>query len=276
MSQTTQTSANQNQTAHGGALSFETITVDHTDCVGIITLNRPKSLNALNAQLAEEVLSALKTFDATDSIGAIVITGSERAFAAGADIEEMSDKSYVDMQTHDLFAAWDQVRFIRKPIIAAVSGYALGGGCELAMLCDVIYASETAQFGQPEIKLGIIPGIGGTQRLTRAVGKAMAMDMILTGRMVSAQEALAAGLVARVVPTEQLQETALAAATTMAKLNAPAVAAAKAAVNMAFETTLTTGVVQERQIFQGLFATEGQKEGMAAFLEKRTPTFNNR
>ncbi len=256
--------------------SYETIILDCVGSVGVITLNRPQSLNALNAQLAEEVLSALKFFDAVDHIGAIVITGNERAFAAGADIEEMSDKSYVDMQNHDLFAAWDQVRFIRKPIIGAVSGYALGGGCELAMLCDVIYASETAQFGQPEIKLGIIPGIGGTQRLTRAVGKAMAMDMILTGRMVSAQEALAAGLVARVVPAEQLQATALEAATAMAAMSAPAVVAAKAAVNAAYETTLTAGVAQERQIFQGLFATEGQKEGMSAFLEKRAPNFSNR
>ncbi len=255
---------------------FETILVERRERVGLITLNRPKSLNALNARMAVEVLSALKSFDADDNVGAIVIAGSPRAFAAGADIAELAEKSLVDLRAHDPFAPWDEVRTIATPIIAAVNGYALGGGCELAMLCDFIIASEDAQFGQPEIKLGILPGIGGSQRLTRAVGKALAMDLILTGRTVGAAEAKAAGLVARVVPAAELLQTALEAAHTIAGYNAPAVRMAKEAVNRAHEVSLAEGVLQERRLFQSAFATEGQKEGMHAFLAKRAPVFRHR
>lgn len=253
-----------------------TIVVERRDRVGLVTLNRPKALNALNAQLAAEVLAALREFDADPSIGAIVITGSPRAFAAGADIAEMADKTYAEFNARDLFADWDAVRMIGKPIIAAVGGYALGGGCELAMLCDFVIASEEAQFGQPEIKLGILPGIGGSQRLTRAVGKALAMDLVLTGRNIGAQEARAAGLVARVVPADQLLQTALEAAHTIAGYNLPAVRLAKEAVNRAFEVPLAEGVLHERRLFQSAFATEGQKEGMQAFLAKRAPVFRHR
>ncbi|WP_144107211.1 enoyl-CoA hydratase-related protein [Paraburkholderia sp. BCC1886] len=253
-----------------------TIVIERHDGVGLITLNRPKQLNALNRQLSREVLDALRTFDADESIGAIVLTGSARAFAAGADIEEMVDKSFCELNADDIFAEWDRVRTIGKPIIAAVGGYALGGGCELAMMCDFIIAADDAQFGQPEIKLGVVPGIGGTQRLTHAVGKALAMDLILTGRNLKAAEALAAGLVARVVPSGELLQTALDAARTIAGFNAPAVRMAKAAVNRAMESTLAEGIVHERALFQATFATEGQKEGMHAFLEKRKPVFRNR
>lgn len=253
-----------------------TIVVDRRDRVGLITLKRPKALNALNTQLAAEVLAALKAFDGDANVGAIVITGSPRAFAAGADIAEMADKSIVDLGAKDLFADWDLVRTVGKPIIAAVSGYALGGGCELAMLCDLIIASDDAQFGQPEIKLGIIPGVGGTQRLARAVGKALAMDLILTGRTIGAMEAKAAGLVARVVPAAELLQTALEAAHTIAGYNLPAVRMAKEAVNRAFEVSLSEGVLHERRLFQSAFATEGQKEGMHAFLAKRAPVFRHR
>jgi enoyl-CoA hydratase len=253
-----------------------TVLVEKRDRVGLITLNRPKALNALNAQLAAEVLAAVRGFDADPGIGAIVITGSPRAFAAGADIAEMAEKTYADLNARDLFADWDAMRQVGKPIIAAVSGYALGGGCELAMLCDFIIASDDAQFGQPEIKLGILPGIGGSQRLTRAVGKALAMDLVLTGRNIGAQEAKAAGLVARVVPADQLLQTALEAAHTIAGYNMPAVRLAKEAVNRAFETTLAEGVLHERRLFQSAFATEGQKEGMHAFLAKRAPVFRHR
>ncbi|WP_408525454.1 enoyl-CoA hydratase-related protein [Paraburkholderia fungorum] len=250
--------------------------IDRRERVGLITLYRPKTLNALNVQLSREVLAALKDFDRDDRIGAIVITGSARAFAAGADIEEMVDRSFNDLNTHDIFAEWDGVRSISKPIIAAVGGYALGGGCELAMMCDFIIAAEDAQFGQPEIKLGILPGIGGSQRLTRAVGKSLAMDLILTGRNLNAAEALAAGLVARVVPPSELLQTALETAHTIAGYNAPAVRLAKEAVNRAFESTLSEGVLHERRLFQAAFATEGQKEGMFAFLAKRAPVFRHR
>jgi enoyl-CoA hydratase len=252
------------------------IIVEQRESVGLITLNRPRYLNALNRQLANETLAALKAFDANDSIGAIVITGSPRAFAAGADIEEMAEKSFAEFYMDDFLAPWDEVKTISKPIIAAVAGYALGGGCELALLCDFIIASEDAQFGQPEIKLGVLPGIGGTQRLTRSVGKALAMDLVLTGRNINAQEAKEAGIVARVVPAKDLLQTTLEAAHTIAGYNTPAVKMAKAAVNMALETPLSDGLRQERLIFQASFATEGQKEGMNAFVHKRAPVFRNR
>jgi enoyl-CoA hydratase len=255
---------------------FETILVERRERVGLVTLNRPRSLNALNTTLAREVIAALKAFDADDNVGAIVIAGSPRAFAAGADIAEMADKGFVDLQKDDVFAAWQELPGIRKPVIAAVSGYALGGGCELAMMCDFVIASEDAQFGQPEIKLGILPGIGGTQRLTRAVGKALAMDLILTGRTIGAAEARAAGLVARVVPGAVLLQTALEAAHTIAGYNAPAVRLAKEAVNRAQEVFLSEGMLHERRLFQAAFATEGQKEGMHAFLAKRAPVFRHR
>jgi len=264
------------QNIHADEKDYETILVDRQGRVGLITLNRPKSLNALNSQVSVDVLDALQAFDQDAGIGAIVIKGSERAFAAGADIAEMSDKGYVDMHSMDIFAAWDQVRYIKKPIIAAVSGFALGGGCELALLSDMIIATEDAKFGQPEIKLGILPGIGGTQRLPRAVGKALAMDMILTGRMIDAEEAKSAGLVSRIVPASELLGVALDMAETIASYNAPAVALAKDAVNRAYEMSLNEGVRHERHLFQSTFATEGQKEGMKAFLEKRTPQFNHR
>ncbi|KAA0595955.1 enoyl-CoA hydratase [Azospirillum lipoferum] len=253
-----------------------TILVERRERVGLITLNRPKSLNALNRRLAAEVLAALHEFDADDRIGAIVITGSMRAFAAGADIAEMVDKTFVELNADDILSDWDQVRFIKKPIIAAVGGYALGGGCELALLCDFIVASEDAQFGQPEIKLGILPGIGGSQRLTHSAGKALAMDLVLTGRTIGATEAKAAGIVARVVPAGDLLQTALEAAHTIAGYNAPAVRMAKEAVNRAFEASLAEGLMHERRLFQAAFATEGQKEGMHAFLAKRAPVFRNR
>ena len=252
------------------------IIVEQRESVGLITLNRPRFLNALNRQLANETLAALKAFDANDSIGAIVITGSPRAFAAGADIEEMAEKSFTEFYMDDFLAPWDEVKSISKPIIAAVAGYALGGGCELALLCDFIIASEDAQFGQPEIKLGILPGIGGTQRLTRSVGKALAMDLVLTGRNIDAQEAKEAGIVARIVPAKDLLQTTLEAAHTIAGYNTPAVKMAKAAVNMALETPLSDGLRQERLMFQAAFATEGQKEGMNAFVHKRAPVFRNR
>ena len=255
---------------------YETIKVDRRERVGLITLYRPKRLNALNIKLSQEVLEALTKFDEDDGIGAIVITGNARAFAAGADIEEMADKSFNDLHAHDIFREWDRIRGISKPIIAAVAGYAMGGGCELAMMCDFIIAAEDAQFGQPEIKLGILPAIGGSQRMTRAVGKSLAMDLILTGRNLNAIEALASGLVSRVVPPTELLQTALEAAHTIAGYNAPAVRLAKEAVNRAFETTLSEGVLHERRLFQASFATEGQKEGMHAFLAKRAPVFRHR
>jgi len=255
---------------------LETIIVERRERVGLITLNRPKSLNALNIQMASEVMSKLKDFDNDDRIGAVVITGSPRAFAAGADIEEMAEKTLVELLQNDIFADWDQMRFIRKPVIAAVSGFALGGGFELAMLCDTIIATEDAQFGLPEIKLGILPGIGGSQRLTKSIGKALAMDLILTGRTIDVHEAKSAGIVARVVPSGELLQTALEAAHQIAGLNAPAVAMAKEAVNRAFETGLSEGVLHERRLFQAAFATDGQKEGMAAFVAKRAPVFRNR
>jgi len=253
----------------------EMILVERRDRVGLITLNRPKQLNALNSQLARETLTALKEFDADPKIGAIVITGSSRAFAAGADIEEMAEKSFTEFYMDDFLSPWDEVSNISKPIIAAVGGFALGGGCELALLCDFIIASEDAQFGNPEIKLGILPGIGGSQRLTRSAGKALAMDLVLTGRNIDAQEAKQVGLVARVVAAEDLMQTAIEAAHTIAGYNAPAVKLAKRAVNMALETPLAEGLRAERLYFQAAFATDGQKEGMSAFLHKRAPVFRN-
>ena len=245
--------------------------------VGIVTLNRPKQLNALNNQLMDELGSALKAFDADDSIGCIVLTGSEKAFAAGADIGAMAQYSFADVYSGDYITRnWEQIRSVRKPVIAAVSGFSLGGGCELAMMCDFIIAADNAKFGQPEIKLGIIPGAGGTQRLPRAVGKAKAMDMALTGRMMDAVEAERAGLVSRVVPLDKLMDEALGAALMICSYGQPSVMAAKEAVNRAFESGLSDGVMFERRLFHALFATEDQKEGMDAFVNKRKPVFTNR
>jgi enoyl-CoA hydratase len=252
------------------------IIVERRQRVGLITLNRPKTLNAIDTRLAADVMAALAVFDADDNIGAVIITGSPRAFAAGADISEMAEKTFSDLYAHDVFGAWDQFPAIRKPVIAAVAGYALGGGFELAMMCDFIIAADDAQFGQPEIKLGVLPGIGGSQRLTRAVGKALAMDLILTGRTIGAQEAKATGIVARVVPAAELLQVALETAHTIAAYNAPAVLMAKEAVNRAFEVPLTEGILHERRLFQAAFATEGQKEGMHAFIAKRAPVFRHR
>lgn len=257
-------------------MSYEHILTETRGRVGIIRLNRPQALNALNTKLVAELSAAIGGFEADDTIGCLIITGSEKAFAAGADIKEMADKSFIEAYMGDFAAAWDRAAHARKPIIAAVAGYALGGGCELAMHCDLIIAADTAKFGQPEIKLGVIPGIGGTQRLTRAVGKSKAMDLILTGRMMDAAEAERAGLVARVVPAAQLMDEALKVAETIAAMSLPSVLAAKEAVNRAFETPLAEGIRFERRIFHSLFATEDQKEGMAAFIEKRPPQFKNR
>lgn len=258
-------------------MSFETILLDHQEGVGLITFNRPDALNALNSKLLEELGEALLSLEADDDIGSIVVTGSEKAFAAGADIKEMAGKDFADVLSHDLFGRINQIfASVRKPVIAAVAGYALGGGCEIAMACDFIIAGENAKFGQPEIKLGVIPGIGGSQRLTRLVGKSKAMDMMLTGRMMDAAEAERAGLVSRIAPTEDLLETVMEVATTIAELSAPSVALAKEATNAALETTLQQGLLFERRLFHSLFATEDQKEGMNAFIEKRQPQFKNR
>ncbi len=257
-------------------MSYETLIVETRGAVGLITLNRPQALNALNSTVLDELLRAHAAFQTDDSIGAIVLTGSERAFAAGADIKEMQPLDYADVYSRDLMSGWDDVAKVRKPVIAAVSGFALGGGCELAMMCDFIIASETAKFGQPEITLGIIPGMGGSQRLTRAVGKSKAMDLILTGRMMDAAEAERAGLVSRVVPPERLLDEALEAAAKIASLSRPSVLMAKEAVNRALETTLEEGLRFERRLFHSLFATDDQKEGMTAFIEKRKPAFKNR
>jgi enoyl-CoA hydratase len=245
--------------------------------VGIITLNRVKQLNALNDQLMDELGSALKAFDADASIGCMILTGSEKAFAAGADIGAMAGYSFADAYNQDFITRnWEQIRSIRKPVIAAVSGFALGGGCELAMMCDFIIAADNAKFGQPEIKLGIIPGAGGTQRLPRAVGKAKAMDMALTGRMMDAVEAERSGLVSRVVALDQLMDEALGAALMICGHGQTSVMAAKESVNRAFESSLSDGVMFERRLFQSLFATADQKEGMDAFLNKRKPVFVHR
>lgn len=256
---------------------YETVLVDRpAPRVGRITLNRPKALNALNLQVMQELVEAAVTFDRDPEIGAIVITGSERAFAAGADIKAMQPLEFPQTYIDDMFRDWDRLADVRTPIIAAVAGYALGGGCELAMLCDVLIAADTAVFGQPEIKLGVIPGIGGSQRLTRAVGKAKAMDLILTGRNMDVTEAERAGLVSRVVPADELLDVALKAAETIAGYSAPVVAMAKEAVNRSYETTLAEGVRFERRVFHSLFALADQKEGMAAFAEKRPADFRHR
>ncbi|WP_433727198.1 enoyl-CoA hydratase [Nocardia sp. CA-129566] len=255
---------------------FETILLERKGRVGWITLNRPKALNALNAQVLDDVIAALDELEHDDAIGAIVITGSERAFAAGADIKEMQPKSYMDMFMNDYFARWDRLAQFRKPTIAAVAGYALGGGCELAMICDILLAADNAKFGQPEIKLGVIPGIGGSQRLTRAIGKAKAMDLVLTGRNMDAEEAERAGLVSRIVPAAELLDTALEVAETIASMSLPVTMIAKEAVNRSFETTLSEGLRFERRVFHSLFAIEDQKEGMTAFVEKRPAKFTNR
>ena len=258
-------------------MAYENILVETRGRVGLVTLNRPKALNALNDALMDELGDALKAFDADDGIGAIVVTGSEKAFAAGADIGMMATYSYMDGYRGDYITRnWETVREIRKPIIAAVSGFALGGGCELAMMCDIIFAADTAKFGQPEIKLGVMPGAGGTQRLPRAVSKAKAMDMCLTARFMDAAEAERAGLVSRVLPADTLLDEAIAAAATIAEFSLPAVMMVKESVNRAYETTLAEGVHFERRLFHSLFATEDQKEGMAAFVEKRKPVFKHR
>src|SRR5438128_7123248 len=257
-------------------MSSETLMVDRRGRVGIVRRNRPQALNALNVTLMDELLGAVEAFDADAGVGCILITGSDKAFAAGADIKEMADKSYIDISNADYAADYERLARMRKPVIAAVAGFALGGGCELAMMCDIIIAADTAKFGQPEIKLGVIPGIGGTQRLTRAVGKAKAMDLNLTGRMMDAAEAERSGLVARVVPAASLMDEAMKAAETIAGMSLIAVMTAKEAVNRAFETTLAEGIRFERRTFQALFATHDQKEGMAAFIQKRPAKFENR
>lgn len=257
-------------------MAYETILVETRGKVGLVTLNRPKAMNALNSTVLGELLDACRAFDADAQIGAIVIAGSEKAFAAGADIKEMQSKTFVEAYMQDFFSGWEDFTRIRKPIIAAVSGYALGGGCELAMMCDFIIAGDNARFGQPEITLGVMPGMGGSQRLTRFVGKAKAMDMCLTGRMMDATEAERAGLVSRVVASGDLLEEALAAGAKIAAFSLPAVMMAKEAVNRAYETTLSEGLRFERRLFHSMFALEDQKEGMAAFAEKRPANFKNR
>ncbi|GGS22865.1 putative enoyl-CoA hydratase echA8 [Streptomyces aureoverticillatus] len=256
--------------------SYETILVERKGRVALLTLNRPKALNALNLQVMREVVAATEALDRDPDVGCVVLTGSAKAFAAGADIKEMRPQNYLDMYLSDWFTAWDRLGQVRTPTVAAVSGYALGGGCELAMLCDILLASDTAVFGQPEIKLGVIPGIGGSQRLTRAVGKAKAMELCLTGRTMDAEEAERAGLVSRVVPAADLLGVALTVAETVAGMSLPVAMMAKEAVNRSFETTLTEGVRFERRLFHAVFATADQKEGMSAFTEKREPRFTHR
>jgi enoyl-CoA hydratase len=257
-------------------MSTENIIVETRGRVGLIRLNRPQALNALNSALMREVAHAVDGFEADANIGCMVITGSEKAFAAGADIKEMVDKKFTEVFLGDFAADWHRVAQARKPVIAAVAGFALGGGCELALQCDLIIAADNAKFGQPEIKLGIIPGIGGTQRLTHAVGKAKAMDLILTGRMMDAEEAERSGVVARIVPLADLLNETLKVADTIASMSLPSVLAAKEAVNTALETSLAEGVRFERRIFHSLFATADQKEGMAAFVQKRPAKFENK
>lgn len=257
-------------------MTYENIVVETKGRVGIIRLNRPQALNALNKALIAELTQSIEAFDGDDKIGCMLITGSDKAFAAGADIKEMADKPFIEAYLGDFVSNWDAVAHARKPIVAAVAGFALGGGCELALQSDVVIAADNAKFGQPEIKLGVIPGIGGTQRLTHAVGKAKAMDLILTGRMMDAAEAEKSGLVARVVPAANLMDEAMKIADTIANMSLPSVLAAKEAVNRAFESGLSEGVVFERRIFHALFATEDQKEGMKAFVEKRAPKWKNK
>jgi enoyl-CoA hydratase len=257
-------------------MSYKNIIVETKGRVGIIRLNRPEALNALNQALKAELGQAIEAFDADDKIGCMLLTGSDKAFAAGADIKEMADKTFIEAYLGNFAGNWNAAARARKPIVAAVAGFALGGGCEVAMQCDLIIAADNAKFGQPEIKLGVIPGIGGTQRLTRAVGKAKAMDLVLTGRMMDAVEAEKSGLVARVVPAASLMEEAMKIADTIANMSLPSVLAGKESVNAAFETSLAEGMRFERRIFHSLFATDDQKEGMKAFVEKRKPVWKNK
>jgi enoyl-CoA hydratase len=257
--------------------SYQNILVERQGAVGIVTLNRPQALNALNAALVAEIGRALDALEADDAIGAIVLTGNEKAFAAGADIKEMADKTYMQAYQEDFITkGWERVAQCRKPVIAAVGGFALGGGCEVAMMCDIVIAAENARFGQPEINLGTMPGAGGTQRLPRFIGKAKAMDLCLTGRMMDAAEAERLGLVSRIVPADKLLEEAVAVAEKIASMSRPIAMLVKEAVNRAFETSLAEGVRFERRLFHSTFATEDQKEGMAAFIGKRKPAFKNR
>lgn len=258
-------------------MSESLVLVETHGRVGVITLNRPKALNALNNALMAELAAEVRKFEADPTISVMILTGNEKAFAAGVDIEAMKDWSYSDVYNDDYLGGdWQYLRRLRKPLIAAVAGYALGGGCELAMLCDIIIAADNARFGQPEIKLGIMPGYGGTQHLTRAVGRAKAMDLILTARIIKAEEADAIGLVSRVVPTEQLMEEAMDTAQAIAAMSLPAVMMAKESINRAYESSLAEGLMFERRNFHALFATADQKEGMAAFVEKRQPSFKNK
>jgi enoyl-CoA hydratase len=258
-------------------MAYEHITTSKDGGVGVVTLNRPSALNALCDDLTRELAKALADFDADEDIGCVVLTGSQKAFAAGADIKELQGREFIDLYMHDPFAeSWSAVERFRKPIIAAVAGYALGGGCEIAMMCDFIIAAENAKFGQPEITIGVMPGSGGTQRLPRYIGKAKAMDLILTGRMMDAEEAERCGLVARVVPLEDLMDQAMGAAKKIASMSLPIAMMTKETVNRAYETTLSEGIRFERRVFQSMFATHDQKEGMAAFVEKRAPHFKQR
>ncbi len=257
-------------------MTYENIIVETRGAVGFITLNRPQALNALNSELIADLNRALDVFEADANIGCIVLTGSQKAFAAGADIKEMQSKTYMDAYLGDFVRKWERLGETRKPVIAAVAGFALGGGCEMAMMCDFIIAADTAKFGQPEINLGVMPGAGGTQRLTRLVGKSKAMEMCLTGRMMDAEEAERAGLVSRVVAADQLLDEAIKVAETIAGKSLPIVMMTKESVNRAYETTLSEGIRFERRVFHAMFATEDQTEGMAAFVEKRKPDFKNR
>ncbi|MGW7023939.1 enoyl-CoA hydratase [Streptomyces decoyicus] len=261
---------------HPYETAYGTILVEGKGRTALVTLHRPKALNALSLEVMTEVVAATEALDRDPEVGCIVLTGSAKAFAAGADIKEMAPQGYLDMYLSDWFTAWDRLGQLRTPTVAAVSGFALGGGCELAMLCDILLAADTAVFGQPEIKLGVIPGIGGSQRLTRAVGKAKAMEMCLTGRTMDAAEAERAGLVSRVIPADDLLDEALAVADTVAGMSLPVAMMAKEAVSRAFETTLTEGVRFERRLFHAVFATADQKEGMSAFVDKRPPDFVHR
>ncbi|WP_158801935.1 MULTISPECIES: enoyl-CoA hydratase [unclassified Acidisoma] len=257
-------------------MTYETILVETIGRVALITLNRPKALNALNSQLMKELIAAVSAMDTDNGIGCIVLTGSERAFAAGADIKEMQDKTYGEMYAGDWFGEWERFAAVRKPIIAAVAGHALGGGCELAMMCDFILAADTAKFGQPEIRLGIMPGMGGSQRLTRFVGKSKAMEMCLTGRVMDAEEAERSGLVSRIIPAADLVAEAVKTAETIAGMSLPGVMMTKETINRSYEVTLAEGLRFERRLFHSMFATADQKEGMAAFVEKRKANFGNR
>jgi enoyl-CoA hydratase len=257
-------------------MTYETILVETIGRVALITLNRPKALNALNSQLMKELIAAVSAMDTDDGIGCIVLTGSERAFAAGADIKEMQDKTYGEMYAGDWFGEWERFGAVRKPIIAAVAGHALGGGCELAMMCDFILAADTAKFGQPEIRLGIMPGMGGSQRLTRFVGKSKAMEMCLTGRVMDAEEAERSGLVSRIIPAADLVAEAVKTAETIAGMSLPGVMMTKETINRSYEVTLAEGLRFERRLFHSMFATADQKEGMSAFVEKRKANFGNR